>query len=275
MARYAVPLIPRQCARNLTLFVNRRILLHYHSLDVVGLYGMGARLAMTFDILMNAVALSLMPLVLAHHQERETPAKIALIFKYTAAAGMLGFVVYSLFAREGLLVFTTREYLPAAGLVPLIFLGRFLFCLQVFAAGMWVHDRTRLLGLVNILGILLDVWLNLRLVPALGMLGTALASCLVGTCCFTLSMAGSQKLYPVPHKWRPLLLGALACAGTACLGMAIRLPWLPAVALKLLLVVLALLSLVLLRVVDRNEIGQVAAWIARRRAVGPPSQGRP
>lgn len=264
MARFSVPLIPRHCARGLSLFLTRRILLHFHSLELVGLYGMGARLALTLDIFMNSVSLTLMPLVLAHHGEPGTPGQVARIFRYTAGLGIVGFVVYSLFAGEALLIFTTSEYLPAQAVVPFVFAGRFMSALQIFGVGMWVRSKTRLVGLISVFGILLEIGLNLALVPDFGMMGTAAAACIAGATSLVLTMWSSQHLYPVPYRWPPILYGCLVAAAAVYVGGAIGLPLLPGLFVKGLLVLATMIGVAWCGIIRPTELVDALGWFARR-----------
>ena len=193
--------------------------------------------------------------------------------RYTVGIGAIGLVVYSLFAPEALLVFTTREYLPARTVVPLIFAGRFLFTLQVFAVGMWVSNRTYLVGLISVLGILLDVWLNLELVPVHGMMGTAVAGCIAGGSALTLSMNCSQRLYPVPHRWTALLFPSLICIALAWAGRSVDLPLFPGLAVKSSLVLFAAATIVAFGVIRKDELGVLGRFAAGKLTSN--NRGRP
>ncbi len=265
MARYGAPLVPREAARFLTPYINRRILLHYHSLATVGLYGMGTRLAFTFDIVMGAIHLTLLPLVFGAHQQDDTPGHVARIFRYTVALGVFAFVGYSLFAREVLGLFTTGAYVAAHPTVCLLFPGRFLGGLQLFAIGIWIRGRTRLIGLVALFGVLLEVHLNLQLVERFGIIGTAAATAVAGAVCFCLSMGFSQRLYPVPHRWGPMLATAAAAIGLVAMGLHLVAPLPVAIAVKLLLVAAAGAAILACRLVSVGELrhGLTWAWSAR------------
>jgi O-antigen/teichoic acid export membrane protein len=95
------------------------------------------------------------------------------------------------------------DYLSGLHIIPII-LGAYVFqgMYTNFLAGIYIKERNKILPLVTGAGALVNVLVNLALVPHFGITGAALA-----TLAAYMVMAGyiyyeSNKVYPVPYEWK-------------------------------------------------------------------------
>lgn len=100
-------------------------------------------------------------------------------------------------------------------LVPAVFLANS----YVFSPGITIAKKTHLLIWINLAGGLLNIALNVMLVPKLGISGAGLSTLVSYMCIFVLITGVGQRFYPLPHR-----LGALVSAAIAAALLAVGLP---------------------------------------------------
>jgi O-antigen/teichoic acid export membrane protein len=69
-----------------------------------------------------------------------------------------------------------------------------------------------MIALINIAAAVVNIALNLLLIPHLGILGSALATLTSAALLFFAYMHMSQKFYPIPYKWGVMLMACLVSA---------------------------------------------------------------
>jgi O-antigen/teichoic acid export membrane protein len=249
---------------------DRYLLGRLRSLEEVALYGVGYKFGGIVDLLvvwpfqLAWPAFSFAISDRAGH--RETYARTLTYFTLLLAAAV---VAVSIFARGGLGLLVGERYAGARVVVPLVALAYALngvhYCVS---PGVHLARRTRVLPWIAAVAALVNVGLNLLLIPAWGMLGAAWA-----TVAAFLVLAGgttivAQRSYPVPWEYGRLgrvlgvgaavyLLSGAVHAGGGVLVLALELAGL-AVAFPLLLALTGFF--------DATERAAVARTIGRARA---------
>jgi O-antigen/teichoic acid export membrane protein len=139
--------------------------------------------------------------------------------------------------------------------IPFLVLSAFLSGMHVFAPGLGIAKKTKHIAVINIVGALLNVGLNVFLVPRFGILGAATATLISSSCVFGGFMIFSQRLYPVPHDFGRFL-GAtfivlvLGSVGFSLSGFGLILSLLT----KTLVLAVCAACLVALRIVSIEEL---------------------
>jgi O-antigen/teichoic acid export membrane protein len=219
MLRFSSPLVFSSAGVWLALYVDRLMINALLGAQEVGVYAVAYRVATVVSILIAGFQGALTPLVYAHHQEPETPFKLARIFVQFAAPALSVVLALGLFSREIVTLVATPEYARAAGLILPLTAAVVCSGVYVFAVGLGVAKRTVLLALVNLGAAGLNLTLNLWWIPVFGLMGSALAtltSALVGT---GLQFILGQRFYPVPYPWLPLGMTA------ACVAVVVGYGW--------------------------------------------------
>jgi O-antigen/teichoic acid export membrane protein len=120
-------------------------------------------------------------------------------------------------------IFVGREYLDAWRVIPPLALASICSRLYIFAPGLDIEKKTRLIMLINLGAALLNVALCFLLIPPLGLTGAALSTLLAAFSGFVAYMACSQRFYPVPHAWRPLIVAFAGNLIAVGVGLSLRL----------------------------------------------------
>ncbi|MEZ6186659.1 MAG: oligosaccharide flippase family protein [Planctomycetota bacterium] len=257
-------LVPSGLAVIVSAYVDRLMIKHFLSVEDVGIYGIGFRLASVVGLVMAGFQGALTPLIYTHHRDPDTPRQLARIFRAFAALALLAFVGLSVFAREALVLLTTPDYYAARSVV--VYLVPAILCAQlyVFAPGPTIRKRTGIVAALGLAGALTNTGLNALLIPRHGIEGAALATLCGNAGVLVGFMAISQRLYPVPHRWGPLL------AATALIGAWVG--WVTTWDASLGVRVLAALptpAVVLASgVVPRDELARILRWLRGARGSG-------
>jgi O-antigen/teichoic acid export membrane protein len=85
--------------------------------------------------------------------------------------------------------------------------------MYIFAPGLAIEKRTRLIAGINVVGSVLNIALNYVLIPYMGILGAAVATAVSGLVIFLLTMQQSQKMYNVPHNWLKIAASTVIFGG--------------------------------------------------------------
>jgi O-antigen/teichoic acid export membrane protein len=257
MLAFSLPLVPSGLAIFTSLYINRFALVHYSSIEEVGIYGMAARIAGLITLLILGVQAALTPLVYQHAEQPDTPGQLACLFSWFAALALLGCLGLGLLANELLFFFATDEYASAATLVIILAPAMLLSQMYVFAPGIGIRKKTLYQLVVTLIAAAVSVLANWILVPVFGMTGAAWATLLSSVVFLWGWFWVSQRLYPVPYAWRQLGLCVLAFIGCVFAGLVLETldqSLLLNVIAKMFILLLLALTLVASRLVSANEL---------------------
>lgn len=223
MLAFSIPLVPSSIAVFVSMYIDRLMINYYLSLEEVGLYGIGYRLASVSTLVLVGFQMALTPLVYKHYQEPETPQQLATIFRSFLAIVIVIFLVLSLFADVALWVLTTPAYYAAGQVVVFLVPAILLSQMYIFAPGIGIAKKTHLFVWINIGGAILNVFFNWMLIPQVGYVGAGIATLIGYACVFGAHMYCSQKLYYVPHNWGAIAGVVLTAAALVTIGLHIHL----------------------------------------------------
>ncbi len=267
MLKFSAPLVPAGLAVFVSLYINRFALNHFGSLEEVGLFGIGSRIAGLSVLLILGVQAALTPLIYQHYRDPETPGQIARLLGWFLAVALAGCLFLALFAKELLVLFATPEYMGGAALVAFLAPALLLSQMYIFAPGIAIAKKTHWQLGVTLLSALTSVVANWLLVPVWGIFGAAVATLLSALVFFFIWLLLSQQLYRVPYAWRGCLLAVMVFAVCAVLGAVLdqrALGMLPALILKSLLMMFLLVSVVAFRLLPMADIRALLAQLQRR-----------
>ena len=264
MLLYSLPLVPSGAAVWLGGYTDRLMINHYLSLTDVGLYGVGMRLSSLVGLLVAGVQGALMPLIIAHYREPQTPAQLARVFRLFVCAGLAFFVGLSLMAQDLLAVMTTPDFYASAQLVIYLVPAAMLAQMYIFAPGISIAKKTHLYLWLNLAGALVNAALSWKLISVLGLEGAAIATLVGSACVFALSMVISQRLYFVPHRWGRLIsavvLAVMLVGGLSQLTLlGVHSVWVTFASMGLLIAILMFTGLI-----EPNETKHAWAWVRAR-----------
>jgi len=235
MFRFGLPTMPAELTLYSLNFIDRIIIVRLAGLAEAGLYALAVKFANGLQVLARGFQLAFPPLAYSIHDDDEARRVYALLVTWFAA--VLAFAVVGLWleARWLLRLLAADEFFPAYQAVGPIAAGIALYSLYLAMVVVLGRTGRTEFGLpATAAAVVVNVVLNLILVPTKGIVGAAIALVASYVVVVVLMYAFSQRLFRVPYEWRRLGLivgtaaalvgfGELALPTDGALGFAGRL----------------------------------------------------
>ena len=202
MLKYAMPLIPTSIAFWIMNSSSSFIIEHFHGKSEVGLYSIGAMLASAVTMVVGAFQMAWGPFAFSIIDKPE--AKQTYSFVLTIYSMVMCFValVVALFAKEGLMIFTTKEYQVAflvAGI--LAFNGIIYGYAYIATVGTSIVKDNKPLAIAVLVAACITGILYFLLVPYFKKEGAAISSALGYLFVPIYIFYRAQKVWPIPYKF--------------------------------------------------------------------------
>jgi len=241
MNRFGIPLVPAALALIAVNFSDRFFLVHLAGLDEVGLYEIGVRIASAMVLLLTAFRMAWPAFAYSIEDDGEARRTYAYVLTYLVVVASWLALALGLLAPWLVRLLTQPEFYAGERVVaPLAFGGMAYAAYIVMAIGVGRAKRTQFNWLITGLAAVVNVVLNLLLIPPYGMMGAAVATVAAYGVMFVAMTWYAQRVFPVPYQWRRVVTAAgaavaLLLAGKALGGLAAALALTLAYPLALLL----------------------------------------
>jgi O-antigen/teichoic acid export membrane protein len=236
MQRFGLPLVPAALALIAVNFGDRFFLSHLAGLAEVGRYELGVRIASAMVLLLTAFRTAWPAFAYSIEDEDEARRTYGFVLTYLVAIASWLALGLGLLAPwlVRLLAPTNDLYWPGARVVaPLAFASAAYAGYIVVSIGIGRARRTGFNWIVTGIAALVDVALNLALVPRYGMEGSAAAMLSAYSVLFVVMAWHAQRTYPVPYQWRRVATALGVAAALVIAGRALDVPLPVALALAL------------------------------------------
>jgi O-antigen/teichoic acid export membrane protein len=241
MNRFGVPLVPAALALIAVNFSDRFFLVHLASLDEVGLYEIGVRIASAMVLLLTAFRMAWPAFAYSIEDDAEAKRTYAFVLTYLVVVASWLALALGLLAPWLVRLLTQPEFYEGESVVaPLAFGGVAYAAYIVMAIGVGRAKRTQFNWVITGFAAVVNVALNLILIPPYGIMGAAVATVASYVVMFLGMTWYAQRVFPTPYQWRRVLTAvaaalALLLAGRALGGLAVALALSLAYPLALLL----------------------------------------
>ena len=219
LMRFGLPTMPAELSLYLLNFVDRIIILRSAGPTAVGLYSLAVKFAQGVNVLVRGFQLAWPPLAYSIRDDDEARRAYAAVVTYFVAG--CAFVVTGmwLLSRWIVRLLTTPEFFGSYEAIGLIATGVTLYALyMVLVVILGRTGRTEFNFPATIAALLVNVALNLALVPPLGIVGAGLALVASYIVVVALMYGFTQRLFPVPYEWGRLARVVLVSAALVGLG---------------------------------------------------------
>lgn len=197
MLLFSAPLVFSSLGVVLATFIDRLMIKEMLGYEALGAYSVAARYAGIITLLTIGFQSALSPLIYSNLGNSETKSWIKKLF-YGYTIGALFFVLTLFFLSKPLFVFMFGEgYIKSAQLFPILALAMAIQNGYLFFAGLSIAKKTKVLASINFLVGLLNVFLNIVLIPVCGVFGAAYATVISSIVFFVLNFYFSEKYFPV------------------------------------------------------------------------------
>lgn len=214
--KFGAPLVPAGLAMYVLNTADRWFISYYHGQDALGLYAVGAKFAMLIAMAVTTFRQAWWPVAMDAMHSKDGPAlyrTIARLYLGIGSAGVVFLTAISPLLVKWLTVPAYFQAYPIIGILAWysIFYGFFL----IVAAGIWKAKKTAWVPFLMGAAALLNIGLDVLLVPNYGGMGAALATSISFCVWNILTLIISERLWKVGYDYGILLLqvtiGASAC----------------------------------------------------------------
>src|SRR5215203_5549197 len=241
MNRFGVPLVPAALALIAVNFSDRFFLVHLADLEEVGLYEIGVRIASAMVLLLTAFRMAWPAFAYSIEDDAEAKRTYAFVLTYLVVVASWLALALGLLAPWLVRLLTQPEFYEGERVVaPLAFGGMAYAAYIVMAIGVGRAKRTQFNWAITGFAAVVNVVLNLILIPPYGIMGAAVATVVSYVVMFLGMTWYAQRVFPTPYQWRRVLTAvaaalALLLTGRALGGLAVALALSLAYPLALLL----------------------------------------
>lgn len=217
--RFGLPTMPAEVSLYALNFVDRIIIVRSVGLAEAGLYSLAVKFAQAVNVIVRGFQLAWPPLAYSIRDDGEARRAYATIVTLFAAG--CAFVVTGmwLFSRWIVRLLAAPEFFASYEAVGLISTAVTLYALYlVLVVILGRTGRTEFNLPATLAALVVNIALNLLLVPPLGIVGAGLALVASYVVVLALMYVFTQRLFPVPYEWGRLTKVVLASAALVGLG---------------------------------------------------------
>jgi O-antigen/teichoic acid export membrane protein len=226
MNRFGMPLVPSALALWAINFIDRIFIAQYKGQAEVGVYSVAVRISSAIVFLLIAFRLAWPAFAYSIEDDREARRTYSYVLTY------LLFVCCWMSVGLGVLAPWLVEILApkhafhrAADAVALLAFASTAYAgYTVVAIGIGRARLTQFNWIVTGAAALVNVALNVILIPPYGMIGAAISTAAAYLALFLGMVANSQRVYPVAYQWRRVLTLASVAIGLTVVGSVLDVP---------------------------------------------------
>ena len=202
MVRFGLPTMPAEVSLYSLQFLDRIIIVRSIGLAEAGLYALAFKFSQAIQVVVRGFQLAWPPLAYSIHDDDEARRTYAVVL--TAFSALCGLLVVALWleARWIVRLLADERFFDAYEVVGPLALGAALY--GVYLAQLVILGRTgrtdRNLP-ATLAGVVVNVALNLILVPEYGIVGAGVALIVSYLVVVVLMYAFTQRLFPIPWQW--------------------------------------------------------------------------
>jgi O-antigen/teichoic acid export membrane protein len=219
MNRFGLPLVPTALFLWMTNFSDRFFLVWLADVAEAGLYSVGVRIASAMVLLLTAFRMAWPAFAYSIRDEGEARRTYAFVLTYLTVVTAWVALALTLLSPWLVDLLAADQFAESSRVVgPLAFSTVAYAAYVVIAIGVGRARRTQFNWVVTGLAAVVNVLLNLLLIPPYGMMGAAIAT-VAAYSTMAIAMAWwSQRIYPVPYQWRRVATATAAAVGLAAIG---------------------------------------------------------
>jgi O-antigen/teichoic acid export membrane protein len=202
LLRFGLPTMPAEASLYLLNFADRIIIVRSAGLAEAGLYSLAVKFAQAINVLVRGFQLAWPPLAYSIRDDgeaRRVYATIVTLFVTGCAFAVTGMWLFSRWIVRALAAPEFFGSYKAIGLISTAVTLYALYLVLVVILGR--TGRTEFNFPATLAALVVNVALNLALVPPLGIVGAALALVASYLVVLVLMYGFTQRLFPVPYEW--------------------------------------------------------------------------
>ncbi len=219
MNQFGMPLVPSALLLWVTNFSDRFFLVKLTDTAEVGLYSVGVRIASAMVLLLTAFRMAWPAFAYSIESDEEARRTYAWVLTYLVVLTTWIATALTLLSPWLVAWLTAPEFASSSRVVgPLAFAAVSFGGFIVLSIGIGRARRTQFNWVITGAAAVVNVTLNLTLIPFYGMMGAAIATVAAYTVMFAGMAWWAQRIFPCPYQWRRVLTAAAAGIALASAG---------------------------------------------------------
>ncbi len=203
LLKYGLPLLPLSFVLLGLDLADRWIIKWISGLGKAGLYALGYQFGAVMGIIVHGFRISWISFFFNNPEKKKTFADSAIIF---TRLSLILWGILSFFTKEIFQLMVAKEFHNAMSIVPVIAFSYILFGLEeIFTAGFFIKSRTILLFPIALVSFIINIVLNLFLIPLWGIMGASIATLLSFLIFACMSYFICERFFPVRYDVRSIL----------------------------------------------------------------------
>lgn len=213
MMRFGLPTMPAELSLYSLSFIDRILIARMLGLTEAGLYSLAIKVSQSVNVLVRGFQLAFPPLAYSIVDDDEARRAYSAVVTWFVAIMALMVTGIWLVAPWIIRIFAAPEFFEAHEAVGPVAAGTALYALyMVLLVVLGRTGRTEFNFPATVAGVVVNIGLNVLLLPIWGIVGAAVSLCVSYLVVVGLMYLFTQRLFPVPYEW-VRLLRILAVAG--------------------------------------------------------------
>lgn len=219
---FGLPLVPHLLGTWVLYLSDRLVLERFVSSGDLGLYSLGASIGTAMHFLTTAAGRAFSPAITLALKDPDDRGQVPRIGTYWLLGLACAATTMALLLTDVIRLLAPGDFHGATKVVPWIVFGYLAFGVyNVAAQGTYFSMRTRMVPVLTLAAGGVNVALNFALIPALGIVGSAVATLAAFSVLAVAQGALSQRLHPIAWeygRWVKILMAAGAAFAIGSLG---------------------------------------------------------
>lgn len=272
MLLFALPYLPASLGATIVQVVDRPLVMRMAGEDLCGIYQANYKLGIFMMLIVSMFQYAWQPFLLTNAKEKNAKEIFSKVLTLFMIAASIIWILISLFIDNLVTLkvfghsFFGPKYQTGWEIVPVILLGYLFHGMYVnFTAGVYIEEKNKYLPFITGGGAVINVIVNLLLIPVLGIMGAALATLASYILMSGLIFMLAQKYYRIDYEYRKvitLLILIIFSAGAYYYLFytgQLNLLWKSGILFSFLLLMFSL------KVINRNEISSALKVLLKRK----------
>ncbi len=219
MMRFGLPTMPAELSLYSLSFIDRILIARMLGLTEAGLYSLAIKVAQSVNVLVRGFQLAFPPLAYSIVDDDEARRAYSAVVTWFVAIMALVVTGIWLVAPWIIRIFAAPEFFGAHEAVGPVAAGTALYALyMVLLVVLGRTGRTEFNFPATVAGVVVNIGLNVLLLPIWGIVGAAVSLCVSYMVVVGLMYVFTQRLFPVPYEWGRLLRILIATAVLIAVG---------------------------------------------------------
>ncbi len=225
LMKFGLPFLPAALSVVLLDLVDRPLMERLAGLEATGIYNAGAKLGMFMALLVTAFRFAWHPFFLSTSKQENAKEVFAKVLTYFTTISVFVFLGLSFFIEDiarfnlGGVSLIGKEYWGGIRVVPLILLSYVFYGMYVnFMVGIYLKEKTKYLPIITTIGTVVNIAVNLVLIPRIGMMGAGWARVAGHLVMCAMLYLVAQRFYKTEYEFGRLLKLTLITTGIFIAG---------------------------------------------------------